>query len=94
MRAAIERCTWARTRTRAFPCWRAQASVVAACTRRYRGWSWVFFERAKRRHAYGGVFGGGGQVVHELVPVAVGVEYERDEMGAFFLGKECLFSSS
>ncbi len=46
----------------------------------------VLCERAKCRH--GGVFGGGEEVVHELVPVAVGVEHERDEVGAFFLGEE------
>jgi hypothetical protein len=37
-------------------------------------------ERAKCRH--GGVFGGGEELVHELVPVAVGVEYERVCEGA------------
>ncbi len=66
--------------------WRAQASVVAAWVRHCRVKLSVLGERVECWH--GGVIGGGEQVVHELVPVAVGIEHERDELCAFLLSKE------
>ena len=53
-----------------------ELSVLADCA-----------ERRDRR-----VIRGSKQVSDELVPVAVGVEDERDEVGAFLLSKECVLA--